>query len=505
MPKNYVKRLAEGTTIVLLFSIIGALLGYGLRVILTKILSIQDFGFFFSIMAFTGLFSIFRELGLSQALVKYLPEFRYKKEYGKIKASILLNIYIQLALTLIIFLPIIFFADDISKLYFNNPAIATPLKIISISSILSILMVAVRPVFQGFEKMIEYSIIEPVRLVIVITLILLFPFSGLIDVSIAYLISAGLVSLISFILLLRIIPLIKIKSAKFSDVSKLLFSFAIPTMITGIGYAILNYMDTLMLLYFRNPTEVGLYQVALPTSQWLLYFMTAFTIVLFPVISELWAKKQKETLSSSLSMMVKLSFVFLIPLSLIFIAFPEIILRMLFTETYVSAAHALQLLAIGTIFYSLASIFMVFINATGKPKLNTYTILIAAILNVFMNLILIPVYGATGTAFATAATFFFMLAASAYFLRRNMPYSIPLFDISKTLFIGITTLLFIFIIKGMLNIDAWLEAFVVLSISLVIYITLTIKMKIIRQAEMDVIKKAGIPVPEILEKIILKD
>ena len=64
----------------------------------------------------------------------------------------------------------------------------------------------------------------------------------------------------------------------------------LPFFVTAIGDKVIVYIDTLMLTYFSTLTEVGIYNVVLPSAIIFLDIGGAIATVVFPMSSELWAK-----------------------------------------------------------------------------------------------------------------------------------------------------------------------------------------------------------------------
>jgi O-antigen/teichoic acid export membrane protein len=80
------------------------------------------------------------------------------------------------------------------------------------------------------------------------------------------------------------------------------------------------------------------------------------------------------------------------------IAFPENAIGMLFGETYLGATGALQILSIGAVFMSLNYILGYSIIGIGKPGLNTKISFVTMIINLMLDLALIPFIGMYGVA-----------------------------------------------------------------------------------------------------------
>ncbi len=499
MSDNYAKKIAKGSAIVFSISIVGAFLGYLLRLYLSRILSVEDFGLVFAILAFVGLISMFYKVGMDSSIVKHIPEFLEKKKFGEIKASYIFILCLQITIASIIFLPFVLFSDYFAVNYFHSAASSLPFVVIIMSSVTGIFLLLNQKMFQGFGKMGMYSAVEPIRVILTIAFAYIFVLIGMgnvLGIAFSYLLSAIATSIVTFVMLTQVFSFLKNKIRFSKETQMSLFAFAIPSFVGGMGSSLLGQIDTIVLTYFRNLSEVGLYQIALPTSQWLSYFIASLTVVLFPTIAELWAKKKDDLLSATVKILIKFSFLFIIPLALIFIAFPEIVIRMLFGNDFLHAARALQILSVGSIFLSVAMIFSTTLSGIGKPILNTKTVFMVVILNIILNLALIPVFGATGAALATTISYFIMMVISAYYIRKSIKISLPVTSLIKMFIAGFLTLALILYMKNLIIADPWTEAFLCMPVGLALYFIIVLKLKAVVREDLQALLRTGIPVPK---------
>jgi O-antigen/teichoic acid export membrane protein len=107
----------------------------------------------------------------------------------------------------------------------------------------------------------------------------------------------------------------------------------------------------------------------------------------------------------------------------------ELALDLLFPPSYRSATSIIPVVAASSVLYGIYSIFMLIgINVRRKSWYVTVYVAIAAVLNVALNLILIPRAGAMGAALSTLLAYF-VLAALAYVGNQRI-YPIP-FEIGR--------------------------------------------------------------------------
>ena len=497
---NYTRKALWGTAVIFFMTILAAGLGYLFRLLLARNLTKVEYGLFYAVFALIGMLSLFRNLGLGEALIKFIPEFLIKKRKGLVKSSIITVLLLQLLSSTIIVLIFIFLSGFLSRNYFHNPLSVLVLNILLIGFLLSVFEYMCAFIFLGFQKIHYLSLIDFTRtlLVLIITFILFYFQKSIYVPSISYILAYLLVPLIYFSLLKKTFPeFLRIK-AKFSKkLTKKLISFGIPVSIGAFGWLVLTYTDTLTLTYFKGLEQVALYNVALPIAGLLWYFSRSITTVIFPMSSELWIKK-KEYLQKGVTFLQKYSFALVIPFALIMFSFPEIIIRLLFGESYVPAASALKILAIGTIIFTVASINSTVINAVNKPKLNTKIILMGAVLNIILNFILIPKFGIVGAALATSTSYLLILLISTYKLKHILKNEFQWFNWLKSLGSGAIFVFVIWILKRTLYLNAWLELAICIVVALIIYILLLFLFKIIDKKEIKEIMGNILPTKKLL-------
>lgn len=499
MPKmeSYAKRFVKGSAIVFIALIASGFVGFLLRIFLARTLSVAEYGLFYAAFALISIFGMFRDLGLGQALVKHIPEFTVRRQFDKVKSSVAILVLLQALLVFPITAALFLFSNQIAISVFGTESASQVIKILSIWFFTMISFYTFQPIFQGFQNMPMYASMEFFNIFFVLLFAILFLSVwglGLRGVAFAYLASSlALAILGSIIFLKKYFHVFKEKAQITRALMTKLLKFALPVFLSGLGIFILVYTDTIMITLFRTLEKVGFYQAAQPAAHILWYFPMALTIVLFPMVSELWAKRERKLLSQTLHFLIKFSFVLIIPAALIFIAFPEIVLRLLFGPEYLAGGTALQILAGAMVITTLHVILSNTVAGIGKPIVATKVVALMACLNVIMNLLLIPPYGIEGAAAATFAStligFFLMLYSALKLVRFSLP-SVPLL---KTIGGGLLALLLIFGLKYIIVLPPWLELFVVVIPSLFFYAVWVLVTKTLTVDDLELVKEAAPP------------
>ncbi len=482
---TYTKRLVGGSLFLFLMSLIAALIGYFTRIVLARNLTPAEYGLFYSIFAFVSFFLFFRGLGLNQALTKYIAEFRAKRQYSKIKTSIAAVFLWQLISSLFLGALLFIFSKYLGIYYFKDPSAALILKIFIIYILFSKAVQLIQSVFQGFQRIKLFSIEEPIRNTIMFLFVLLFFAFGIrvLTPVYAFTLSWAASFFIFFPILIKTYNPFRYKIEEFNAVSRKMFAFGVPVIFTTIAAKLIARIDTMMLTYFTTLDQVGIYNVVLPTAMLFLFFSESISTVSFPIISELWAKKDFTKLRDWIRMIYKYYFVAIIPVFLAVMFFSNLLIKLFFGIEYVSGAIALQILLFGMLFFTVARLNTNTISGIGHPMIVTKITIYIAFLNIFLNLILIPRFGINGAAFATTLSYLFILILSTKHTLKFIKTKLPFGAWIKTIFAGMLFVGVIYLLKNILIMNVWLELIISVAAASVVYLIAVLLLGLINVAE----------------------
>jgi len=491
--ENYTKLAVKGAATVLVISLIAAFLGYLVRFVLARNLTVEEFGLFYAVFSFLGLFGVFKSLGFDKALVKFIPDFKHKKRNDLIKSSILYSSIVKVITNTIVIMVVYSLSAYLSIHFFHNPKADIVLRLMAIAFFLDGFVLVLKFSFQGFKKMAYFSSIDLIRMLLIL-IVLLIGFKlnyGLLSPIIAYIaIPVILLVVFGFIFFKKVFPeFFKSKFVLEKSSLKRISKYSIFVMATSVGGVVLGYTDTIMLTYFSGLTAVGLYSVASPTARVLIYFARAITGIMLPLTSDLHAKGEKKLLKIGIEELYKYSVIILFPAVLISFSFADLAISIFFGKNYILAATPLKILSIGMIFHILWSINGDFFSGIGQPQLNSKIVYFAAIFNFIGNLILIPLIGINGAAIATSGSYFIMMSYSMIKIRKFIDVEFPVKIWAKIIFIGMIFVALVSLLKNVLVLNVWVETGTVLITSGLCYIALLFVMKVVNIKELKDIYK----------------
>lgn len=199
---------------------------------------------------------------------------------------------------------------------------------------------------------------------------------------------------------------------------------ALPFAALAVLVAISFRIDSLMLGFYESTTAVGEYSAAYRIFEILLIVPAIFAGVLLPTTS---ARLHSDKASAhSLTMIAIRYFTYLcFPLAVGIALLAEPLINLVYGDKFPGSVVALQLMSFTLIPTYIASITANVIHASSRPQHNTYIALFNVIVNVSLNLLLIPIFSLRGAAIAGLATQVLGLVIATILISRHvfvLPY-----------------------------------------------------------------------------------
>jgi PST family polysaccharide transporter len=206
-------------------------------------------------------------------------------------------------------------------------------------------------------------------------------------------------------------------------VAKRLLGASWPLLISGVAILVYMRIDQVMLESMLGPqgsSAVGLYSVALRLSEVWYFVPMAITASVFPKLLE--ARRASEDLYRSrlfrlFSLMSALALAVAVPMTFL----SSTVIRVVFGSRYAGAGPILAVHIWTTIFVFWGVVAESWYLAEGLTRLSLYRTTVAAVLNVCLNLVLIPRYGGVGAATATLVAMGISAWASNLLTARTRP------------------------------------------------------------------------------------
>ena len=466
-------RIIKNSTIYLITQVISIVVVFLYTVYMTRYLSPYYYGIITFGLSMIGIFQIFTDLGLNTLMTR---EISRDKSQNLIYFSNFITI--KIFLSALIFLPTLLI---IKILNYSGVAVYV-LLVLMLSMVLTTFSTAFYALFQSYEKL-EYqsaAIFFTNILTLIGVLIAIHYELNVVAFAFIYLF-VGVFSLVYCILIAYknfILPKILIDLTFWKEKLKLALRFGL----IGIFTTIYIWIDSSMLFFIQGSAATGFYGAAYRIILALVFIPTAINLAVFPVMSILHTKS-KDSLQILTERYFKYMLIVGIPIGIsITILAPEIII-FLYGKAYANSILIFQILIWALVFIFASASFIQFFTSTNRELVFTKITGIWMVLNVILNLLLIPNYSYIGASVNTLITEFGVafLLILAYtrtitgFNKRNFFILLSKIIIATTI-IGIFVWIFQFI-----------NLLILIVLTIVLYLIISYLIGIIDQYDIEVI------------------
>ena len=192
-----------------------------------------------------------------------------------------------------------------------------------------------------------------------------------------------------------------------------------PMMLSSTVLVLLGWTDTFILGIYESDQTIGVYNVALKIATLTSFSLQAINSILAPKLAQCYANKNQEQFNKLIAFSTKLNFILTLILVLVIVVFNNQILKM-FGQEFIIGVFPLIILAVGQLINSISGSVGIIMQMTGKQKVYQNIVLLALIINISLNLSLIPVLGGLGAAIATALSIICWNVSGAWYLKKKM-------------------------------------------------------------------------------------
>jgi O-antigen/teichoic acid export membrane protein len=191
-----------------------------------------------------------------------------------------------------------------------------------------------------------------------------------------------------------------------------------PMAATAVSVVVFFRIDVVMISFIQGTTAVGFYSVAYTLSEASLVIPGVFLGAIFPVLSRL-HRDSKHAFRDTCAQAIRYLFYVALPMAFFVTLWAKPIVSMFYGARFDPSVAALQILIWSAALMYVTTILGSALVAANLQKLGLKITLLGAVLNISLNVLLIPEYSYFGASFATVVTVAFTLALILFFLGRH--------------------------------------------------------------------------------------
>ncbi|MFH1615695.1 MAG: flippase [Planctomycetota bacterium] len=350
----------------------------------------------------------FLDLGLGSALTKFISEYHAKGDSAKINSIVTTSLTIFLIMGCVggtsLFLLSQFLVENVFKVTaeFKNTALHV-LYITSIGLSFVLLKNYSNAIPSGFQRITIVSGCDAFfnSLKLLLTIALIFLGYGIFEIVFGSVVLTLLGAITVIIFTKKAYPSLSIRPGFDKGVALELLRYGMPLSLAAVTSNAIIHLDKFMITVFLPFTSLAYYTVAYDISSRLWYIPNNIMRAFFPVFSKYHAMRDKERLKKYYLSAFKYVVIGSTFVAVLLAAFGNEILQYWINPDYaVHGRVTLQILAIGLLMSCYACVPFSLVTACGFSRVVAKVHILIAVINLALCVLLIPLVGIEGAAFA---------------------------------------------------------------------------------------------------------
>lgn len=487
MPRNIVTRISaippiqRQSMIQLGVTLAITLFGFLSTMLFSHLLGEDLMGVYYLFLAYYGVFNMIGDAGFGGAAVKRISEGKDQNEY--LTAYAVLRFLLIIISTLILLAISPYFVDlkDYDLIPWIIAALAAAFFGNTITyGVYGLGHVGIRNLATGVN--------EFVRILIQIVAVLLgYSLAGLFGGFIIAIIISGIFCIKYF----------KFRPARFTaDHLRSLITYSIWVFLIGSGSLIFSYADTIFIGYFMDNGDVGVYRVALQLTTAGTFLTTAIAGTLTPKFSNWSAKGDLTQIPNILTKSITYGLLLAVPTAAGGILLSDRLLYFFYGAEFAAGGAACAILLL----LQIVNVFMVFLGTTlsaiDHARQSFYASGSAALLNVALNVLLIPIIGIEGAAVASLVSITLNAVLLRYYLGRHLTVRCDLRSAGHILLSAFLMAAFILVYMQFVPLTNIFLVLVPVAVGAVLYFVVLFRLnREIHDEIADLAKQFGLPWP----------
>jgi O-antigen/teichoic acid export membrane protein len=386
---------------------------------LARFLGVEQFGVYVYAITWINILAIICLLGLQMSLVRFIAEYNIKQSWGLLRGILRKSNELVLASSFVVSLAGIFivnaFKDQIS--HEMTVTFFVAFFVLPVMSFCLLREATLRALKYVVQSEVLQRVIWVLLLILGVIILRAWVGGGLLarHVMACHLGAMALTFVIGTALLRKFLPA-EVSKNKPTYANKQWLKVSLPLLAISGTAIVLNRTDIVMLGFYRGADQAGIYSAATKVADLLVLALTAVNSILAPMIAELFHTGQKEKLQRIIKFSARIVFLFTMLIAAVLIVFGKFMLS-IFGVEFIASYEPMLILLVGQIVNSLCGCVGLVMVMSNFQNQASVIFAISAILNIILNIILIPILGLKGAALSTVITMILWNVSMLIFVR----------------------------------------------------------------------------------------
>ena len=410
--------ILQKSSVSLLLKITGSIFGYFFLLLVTRNIGPSSWGMYVLFLSVLNISSIFARLGIDTLTLKLVASSN--SILNQVKSIYISSVRLVVLFSLIVSCILYLNSNSIAYFIFHNISFSFIIKWISYLLPIFSLICVNENLFRGLKMIKEFAFFQKTSKMLFSVIFFgvfyfVFKIGDTQTAILSYISALVVIFFLSTFLVYKTI--ISGCFLTFLNSNKMLKQ-SIPMMMSSSILLLMSWADSLMIGSFIGKYEVGIYNVAVKVALLTSLTLSAVNSISAPRISESYNNNNNLEFRKIVLHTTKTIFFSTIPIIIVIFMFPKYILSF-FGDDFLVAKSALLILACSQVINAMSGSVGIILNMTGKEKIFRNILLISLLINIILNLVLIPIYAIEGAAIASATSLIFWNLYSVFYVYKN--------------------------------------------------------------------------------------
>lgn len=446
-------------------------------VILARLLDPNGYGLIFLAIAVVEISKMIAKLGIPESAARYVAE--YKEDNPAQLPHILRTSFIFLLALVTVVASIMAVGHELIADLLNEPELAPFLLVGVIYMIFNVLTGYARSILQAFEAIQLAAIVKTIqgvgKFVFAIGLVLVG--FGAVGALSGYALRSFFAAVFGLVVIYVLYyRTFEAASGMERGLKRRMAEYSVPLMMTQAAKQLDSRVDTLLVGFFLNPAAVSFYAVS---NQIIDFLQTPAAALGFTISPTFGAEKAAGNIGGAARLYETAlvhSLLLYTPAAAGLVLVADPLIELVFGIEYIEAVPVLQVLGLYAVLVAVMDITSHGLDFLGRARARAIVRGVTAVLNVGLNIILIPTIGVVGAAMATIITFSLYTLASVYIIHQEFDLRIQYLLKNTATIILITGIMsaVVFLLTG--YIQGWITLFAVVAVGVIMWTVLSVLM-----------------------------
>ncbi len=401
-----VREVVNGGRPAVVSGLLGYLIRIGLQILLSRVLGAHAYGLYMLGRSFLDVLSRFGLAGMQNAVVRFIAIFQGEGDQAQLRGTIFVALSLVVSVSIIIGVGLWFASDWLAISILNKPSFGYILRVFAVALPFYTTLTVLAACARGFRQMLYFNgmtnVVHPLGVLLCIA-VAFWVGMRLEGALYGFTIATAFAAVLMLYGIMRLFPTLWSLRQGFVNPGKPFLTYAAKVLLGNFTYIILNHTDRLMLGSMGGARDVGIYSISAFIGNKLSFFQTTLSSIFAPMIADLYHRGKHDELIRIFQMVSKWTLLLTLPVFGACLFLGDLILS-LFGSSFREGSPVLVILALSYLINVSVGPVGYMLMMTDRPGLALINSWLSGVVNIILNLWLIPRHGMMGAAIATGVT-----------------------------------------------------------------------------------------------------